>query len=527
MNLKQTPITKLEPYPRNPRLFLRENVVAGIAAQIKERGKFEECHALLVRPLDSGKHQIISGHQRFEAAKRAGLKEVPCFVVEMTDEEAFREVLLSNAQSDLTPLEIGLHVLSVVGKGKPGRGNKGGIADWARNMGISQQLLQVYVSAAAVAKSTNQFVDLIPYMTNLSILHRCPESDWPDLIGRMLSGHWTQDQTERYISVIKELEMPEDLADIFPRPVLIARFFEKREFSQSTLERVVKAIRATEGGIRAYGDVIDAEAEVEAFHAYLAAHAQEMLDPRDVMKWQRTWTSAVEEKQAEHEQRHRWNEGDWRAHLNTLSDNSITLVLTDPPYGIDYQSGRAVAGKGYDKIENDGRDETITEISSCFQALFPKLKDDAHVLCFCHSYWSNESALCETLISCGYQVCETLVWIKDMQGPGDLNGFAPKYEHIVHAVKGSPTLWRRDSNVLEHPRVTKSIHPAEKPVALLRQLIEVTTVEGDLVADPFAGVASTLIAAKESKRFYWGCEIVPEFFQVGASRLNALVEVAA
>jgi len=105
-----------------------------------------------------------------------------------------REVLFSNAQSDLASLEIGMHVLLAVGKGKAGRGNKNGIADWARNMGRKQPTMSDWVMAAQVAaKSNGQPLDLIPYMSSLSIIHRCPE-DWADLAKRMLAGAWTKEQ---------------------------------------------------------------------------------------------------------------------------------------------------------------------------------------------------------------------------------------------------------------------------------------------------------------------------------------------
>jgi site-specific DNA-methyltransferase (adenine-specific) len=61
---------------------------------------------------------------------------------------------------------------------------------------------------------------------------------------------------------------------------------------------------------------------------------------------------------------------------------------------------------------------------------------------------------------------------------------------------------------------------ARKPLALLKRLIVATTIEGELVADPFGGVASTLVAAKQAGRLYWRCEIDPEYFREGAARLQ-------
>jgi hypothetical protein len=107
----------------------------------------------------------------------------------MTDEEAMRELLFSNAQSDLEHLEIGLHVLKTVGNNsKGGKGQKGGIREYARKMGAGERTLADWVQAAEVAKLCGQPHSLIDYMSSLSIIHRAPESDWPDLVTRMLAG---------------------------------------------------------------------------------------------------------------------------------------------------------------------------------------------------------------------------------------------------------------------------------------------------------------------------------------------------
>ena len=87
MEIKLVPVDKIIPHPDNPRLSLREDVVESLASRMRERG-FPECHALLARPLN-GSFQVTAGHHRLEAAKRAGLDAVPCWVREMTDEEAF------------------------------------------------------------------------------------------------------------------------------------------------------------------------------------------------------------------------------------------------------------------------------------------------------------------------------------------------------------------------------------------------------------------------------------------------------
>ena len=71
-------IARLHPHPHNPRLDKGKETLARLTALMKERG-FDEAHAIIVRPLSGGGYQIVSGHRRVEAAKRAGRTTVPCW----------------------------------------------------------------------------------------------------------------------------------------------------------------------------------------------------------------------------------------------------------------------------------------------------------------------------------------------------------------------------------------------------------------------------------------------------------------
>src|SRR5262245_36059751 len=101
------PLKLVDPHPDNPRLELREEVIASIHAQIHQHG-FHEMHAIIVRRLGK-RFQILDGHHRVEAASREGIKEIPAWVREMSDEEAFLLLALANAQSGWTRLEYGKH----------------------------------------------------------------------------------------------------------------------------------------------------------------------------------------------------------------------------------------------------------------------------------------------------------------------------------------------------------------------------------------------------------------------------------
>ena len=78
--------------------------------------------------------------------------------------------------------------------------------------------------------------------------------------------------------------------------------------------------------------------------------------------------------------------------------------------------------------------------------------------------------------------------------------------------------WDDIPNV-KNNHVEKTIHPCQFPVGLAERLVLSLTNEGGLVFDPFAGVASSGVAAIINNRTFWGCEIMDEYVQIGAERL--------
>jgi ParB/RepB/Spo0J family partition protein len=190
------PLAQLREHPLNPRLFLDEGTVAAIEKSLRARGSFPAKHAISVRPTGGGLFEIVSGHQRFAAAKRAGLNEIYAFVEEMTDEEAYRELALSNNQRQLSPLEKAIHSLHVpLARGKKGKG----LAAWADRVGLHPEALSLYRRGATV------FVELRPSLSEVDLTRcltlveqlsaighpRIDKSRWPSLVRRCLDESWT------------------------------------------------------------------------------------------------------------------------------------------------------------------------------------------------------------------------------------------------------------------------------------------------------------------------------------------------
>ena len=159
-------------HPNNPRIEPRQDIVDQISAQITAAGRFDESHALIVRAFN-GKFQIISGHHRWLAAQQAGLAEVPCWVREMTDDQAYMELVLCNTQSELHPLEEGKHAA------ESGLDLKA----YAEKAGKKYDALHQRIRAWRVLHVSNVSHEVIrDSWRNLAEIHAAPQWLWSALV---------------------------------------------------------------------------------------------------------------------------------------------------------------------------------------------------------------------------------------------------------------------------------------------------------------------------------------------------------
>lgn len=206
--MQMIPLAELHPHPGNPRLAPREDVVEQIAAQIADG--LDEAHALIVRPVEEG-FQVISGHHRRLAAIKAGLTEVPCWVREMNDEEAFMLLVTSNAQSELTPLERGLHALGATEKGKHGKS----VRAYADAVGRPERTVSLEVAAARVASSHTRanLADLVEHTRHLAEIHAAPRWLWSALVSSLVANGWTVERIRQVVKSLSDTPEPPKWAD--------------------------------------------------------------------------------------------------------------------------------------------------------------------------------------------------------------------------------------------------------------------------------------------------------------------------
>lgn len=203
--------------------------------------------------------------------------------------------------------------------------------------------------------------------------------------------------------------------------------------------------------------------------------------------------------------------------IKTIEDKSIDCLITDPPYGVDIQFG-AYDNQLSRKIENDGNiDDALLLLDTMLHEVKSKLKDNAHIYIFCN--WKIYPQF-NTIISKHFQIKNLIIWDKLFMGMGDLKGnYSSSYEMIVFA-GGNREFLTRPKNIIQCRFNDERFHNTQKPVDLIKQLIENSTNVNETVFDPFLGSGSTVIAANQLKRNFIGCEIDEQNYKITLKRLE-------
>ena len=171
--------------------------------------------------------------------------------------------------------------------------------------------------------------------------------------------------------------------------------------------------------------------------------------------------------------------GDSLTVLRQMEPESVDAIITDPPYGINYVSQTA-------SIKND-KSPFIWFLYDAFRVLKSGEAGRGGLICF--TRWDVEQTFIDAMKIAGFNVKSEVIWDKVYHGMGDTKAaFAPSHENIVFAVKGKYSFpGSRPKDLVTFPKInsSKMVHPTEKPVGLLANLISSVTKPGDLILDPF------------------------------------------
>lgn len=213
--------------------------------------------------------------------------------------------------------------------------------------------------------------------------------------------------------------------------------------------------------------------------------------------------------------------------MKTLADDSIDLIVTDPPYPT---TARGSAGNSggmlQKKINRQGRvfnhnDVDVSEYAGEFCRI---LKEQTH--CYVMTNHVNLYKMLTTFQDVGFKFTKCLIWDKGNKIMGQY--YMSQFEYILFFRKGKAKKINHcgTSDILSIPNKKtkgvdgKNLHDTEKPVELMKILIENSSNVGDLVLDPFVGIGASAIACAESGRNFIGYELDSEYCDISLDRIE-------
>jgi len=234
--------------------------------------------------------------------------------------------------------------------------------------------------------------------------------------------------------------------------------------------------------------------------------------------------------------------------MKEIKAKSVNLVLTDPPYNISGKSKLDLAknttgGPWYKMDENwdifkDFRE--YQKFSKDWITEADRVLVDSGSMMICCSY----HGLGEILISLkelDYKILNIIIWKKTNPMPNvTKRTLTHSTEYVVWAAKSKGWTFnymymkkyannKQLRDVWEFPlcqgperikgKSGRAAHPTQKPLELTRRLIEMASIKGDVVLDPFIGSGTTAVAAKELKRKWYGIETNPEYVKIAKKRI--------
>lgn len=212
--------------------------------------------------------------------------------------------------------------------------------------------------------------------------------------------------------------------------------------------------------------------------------------------------------------------------MKLLEDNSVDLVVTDPPYktitGGNSNGKNSIRPKGMlDGNRKLFKHQNNIKISDWIGELYRILKDETHCYIFTNSL--NLKDMLNESEKVGFKLHNILVWEKNNCTPSQY--YMKNCEYVLFLRKGKAK-WINDiggsktvhkfNNVIGN-----KLHPTQKPVDLLEFYINNSSKEGEIVLDPFMGSGSTAVACINTNRNYIGFEVDEEYINVINERIKA------
>lgn len=217
---------------------------------------------------------------------------------------------------------------------------------------------------------------------------------------------------------------------------------------------------------------------------------------------------------------------DAREWLATCEPARFGVVLTDPPYGMGADGFGEYEAAG-DHRYDDSPDSWRALMGEILPELSRVCKPDAHMYLFCDFDRFHE--LKEMCLAEGWTVHRTpLIWNNPtgFRTPWPRHGPQRKYELILYARRGEKECLKVYPDLVTYAKDKESIHQAQKPVALLRDLLARSAMPNDEVLDFCCGSAATGVACHEVKLACVCIEKDPAAYGAALQRIQQLAKAA-
>jgi len=205
-------------------------------------------------------------------------------------------------------------------------------------------------------------------------------------------------------------------------------------------------------------------------------------------------------------------EGDCIEEMKKIPNNSINLIITDPPYGDN-------VGYGWNNKKIRNNENPLINCQALVE-FYRVLKKNSSVYIFTN--WKHYPFLTEFIIRyTKFKIRHLVVWKKHNFGLGW--AFRHQYELILVLEKGKPKYNLTnfsDVQTCSHINHNKLNHPHEKPVDLIMKMIEHSSREGDLILDPFCGSGAVCVACRGMGRDWIGIELDEGWVGVARERVK-------
>lgn len=213
--------------------------------------------------------------------------------------------------------------------------------------------------------------------------------------------------------------------------------------------------------------------------------------------------------------------------LKLTNKQQIDMILTDPPYNVDYEGGTSDKLK----IENDNMSETefYNFLLAAFRNMYESLKNGGSIYVF-HSDTEGLNFR-NAFNSVGFKLAQCLIWVKNTFVMGRQD-YQWQHEPCLYGWKEGAGHYftddRTQSTILEYDKPQRNeLHPTMKPVDMLCQLIKNSSEENQVILDLFGGSGSTLIACEQMNRTCYTMELDPKYCDVIIKRWEALTGLKA